>query len=133
MMRTLDQDRARHALEKVEGLKSKSERYRRDYVSSVENLPASIIMNGLGQALATLLAAAARGEESANDPHRALYRNLEEWLCRDDPQAPYPRQSDLMRAILSYDRFSYIQAQAEAMAWLEWHKKFAVAFLKSMQ
>jgi CRISPR-associated protein Cmr5 len=35
-----------------------------------------------------------------------------------------------LEAITQNGRDKYLQAQAEAMAWLEWHKKLAVAYLK---
>jgi CRISPR-associated protein Cmr5 len=34
-----------------------------------------------------------------------------------------------MAAIVNCDRAVYLRAQAETLAWLEWLKKFAVAFL----
>jgi len=55
---------------------------------------------------------------------------LQNWLCRDSKEAPYNRTGELMKAITAGDRHSYILAQAEALKWLEWHKKLAVAYLK---
>lgn len=131
MMQTLEQERAAHALAKIRpaskemfaGDEEKAEKF----ASYVEGLPATILANGLGQAAATLLAQA-KGDQS--DPHYKLYRLLEEWLCRDAGQAPYRRANDLLEAIVDNDRQTYLHAQAEALAWLEWLKKFAVAFLK---
>lgn len=129
----LEQRRARHALEKVY---KTGEKYpegaegRKNFVSYVENLPAAILNNGLGQAAATLLAQA-KGKKDV--PHRIVYNILEDWLCRDDPAAPYKRTGDnapLMNGIVNGDRSSYIKAQAEALSYLEWLKKFTVAFLK---
>jgi CRISPR-associated protein Cmr5 len=129
----LEQKRAGHALEMVHetGKKYKEgTENRKSFVSYVESLPASIINNGLGQAAATLLAQA-NGKK--DDPHRVLYSILEDWLCRDDQAAPYKRvntDAPLMEAIVNGDRFSYIKAQVEALSYLEWLKKFTVAFLK---
>ncbi|HHW39900.1 MAG TPA: type III-B CRISPR module-associated protein Cmr5 [Syntrophomonadaceae bacterium] len=129
MMQTLEQKRAQHALNKVKQIeRDYVEEKQEMFVSYVENLPSMILTNGFGQAVAMLLAQA-RGDRS--DAHYLLYSCLEEWLCRDEPQAPYRAENDLMAAIVNCDRGTYLRAQAEALAWLEWMKKFAVAFLKN--
>jgi CRISPR-associated protein Cmr5 len=96
------------------------------YVSYVKGLPAAILMNGLGQAAATLLAASAGNYEK---PHFVLYMHLQQWLCREGDSSPYPGENDLMRAITQGGREQYLRAQAEALAWLTWLKKFATAYL----
>lgn len=128
MIQTLEQKRAQHALNKVREIERdyQGEQWEK-FVSYVENLPATILTSGLGQAAAMLLAQA-KGD--TRDAHYILYGSLEDWLCRDDPQAPYRAESDLMAAIVNRDRKTYLRAQAEALAWLEWLKKFAVALLK---
>jgi len=126
MSKTLEQMRAADALEKVNGLRSEGEEWKDKYASYAAGLPAAILMNGLGQAAATLRSAA-KDEE---DPHYVLFNHLKSWLCRDDSKAPYPKVSGLMKAITSYDRDTYMYAQAEALAWLQWLKKFATAYLK---
>jgi CRISPR-associated protein Cmr5 len=131
----LAQERAAHALAKVNHLrkladedKSKKD-FNARYTSYAESLPATILSCGLGQAAAMLLAAA-KGEK--NEPHYVLYQHLEDWLCREDRNAPYPGYQDqgLLEAITAHDRNHYLRAQAEALAWLEWLKKIAVAYLK---
>ena len=80
-------------------------------------------MNGLGQALATEQAGA--GPNRENDDQRAhheLYDRLQQWLCRADGGV-YPQSGDLLQAIMNNDEEHYLHAQAEALAWLEWHKK----------
>lgn len=139
---TMDQRRAEDSLKKItkrhdqcEQLKDKEQKQRvkelDSYADYVENLPAAILTNGLGQSLAQLLAAAKRGKKK-DDPHYWLYEDLQEWLCREDSQAPYPKPEDrdILQAITRNGRNRYMQAQAEALAWLEWHKKLAVAYLK---
>lgn len=125
---TLELQRAADALKKVEEVEKRDEKFKKDYVNSVASLPATILMSGLGQAAATLLAAA--GKKKEEDAHGLLYRHLEAWLCRNDQAAPYPNGAGLMKAITSNDRDHYLHAQEEAMAWLTWLKKFATAYLK---
>ncbi len=129
MIELLDQRRAQHALNAVrEAEQHYQGEQRKKFVSYVESLPASIITNGLGQAMATLLAQA-KGDN--RDPHRRLYDIIENWLCRQDDQfAPYHGAAALMNAIVEGERAMYLKAQVEALAYLEWLKRFTVAFLK---
>lgn len=127
-MRTIEQLRAAHALGRVNALAADSEELRKRYRSYVERLGPAIVMNGLGQALATERAAA--GANPSGDDERAharVYRNVHEWLCR--PDGVYPGANDLLEALMGHDEANYIRAQAEALAWLQWHKKFCRATL----
>ncbi|MDQ3460562.1 MAG: type III-B CRISPR module-associated protein Cmr5 [Deinococcota bacterium] len=122
---TLAQRRAAHALGKIEGLQSKGGYG--NYKSYVKALPANILMSGLGQAVATV-----RSRKGKRDGYGELYDHMATWLCGNDDDAPYRnyRQADLLRAIVEHDQDRYIHAQAEAMAYLEWLRKFADAFLE---
>ncbi len=119
----IERERAKHALKIVESLKDEK---LENYASYVKALPATILQNGLGQAMATLLAAA---KGNPRDDHRRLYDHMEEWLCKKNEHSPYFGQNNLMKAITTNDEAAYIHAQAETMAYLEWLKKFAVAYL----
>lgn len=125
---TLEQKRAINALSRVKKLNSKSPDFKKRYRAYVEQLGATIVMNGLGQALATERSAAGpdptKIEEQA---HRALYDNVQNWLCRDG--GVYAGATDLLEAIMHHDEDRYLAAQAEALAWLQWHKKFCRAEL----
>ncbi len=128
-MKTLEQQRAAYALERVAAIEGKPDEFKRLYRAYVDRLGPVIIMNGLGQALATECAAA--GPQPQNDRQRAhgeLYNGLKGWLCRDG--GVYP-PGDLLEAIMRHDQSSYLRAQAEALAWLEWHKKCCRAALPS--
>ncbi|MFY9541454.1 MAG: type III-B CRISPR module-associated protein Cmr5 [Dethiobacteria bacterium] len=127
---TLQQKRAEHALKRIKDAdeKYKDKEERKKFVSYAESAPASILINGLGQAIATLLAQAKGNQE---EPHGAIYAALKDWLCRDSTMAPYKGCKDLITAITEGDRDSYLHAQAEALSYLEWYKKFAVAFIKT--
>ncbi len=125
---SLDQRRAGHALNRVkerQALGKKSE-----YLSYAKALPATIQQNGLGQAMATLLATA-KGNEM--DPHALLYQDLQSWLCGDDEDASYRNKKDLLQAITRNDQQHYLRAQAESQQYLSWLKKFATAYLSDVQ
>jgi len=120
---SLAQRRAKHALDEINGLKEKQYG---NYISYVKSLGPTVIMNGLGQAAATLRASA-KGKN--DDPHEILYQHLSRWLCGGDEDSPY-LQGDLLEKITTTDENCYLRAQAEALAYLEWLKKFANAFLE---
>ena len=133
---SLAQRRAAHALQCVEAHDGKSYG---NYVNYVESLPATILMNGLGQACATLLSKAKRETQGdkrikSRDPHFLLYLDLQSWICGTDHSAPYPisgtSEDRLMQKLLSEDEAKYLHAQAEALAYLVWLKKFANAYLQ---
>ena len=126
-MTTIEQRRAGDALSCVERLCAKPPDFKKLYRAYVDRLGPTIVMNGLGQALATERAAA--GSKPKNDRERAhqeLYDNLRGWLCRGDGGV-YPSSDDLLQAIMAENESCYLRAQAEALAWLEWHKKFCRA------
>lgn len=127
---TLDQKRAKHALDRVKSLDGKAG----NYVSYVNALPAAILMNGLGLALAT--------ERAASDKaHHTLASHVAGWLLSNEAHTRYNQPSDkegadaddtqkLLHRIVEGDQRAYLWAQAEAIAYLGWLKKFANAFLK---
>lgn len=128
-MKNLEQRRAANALARVEEvgrLDQDNNDLQKRYRAYVERLGPAIIMNGLGQALATEHAAAGGGNEPDARAHGALYQSLSNWLCRS-PDGVYPEEADVLHAIVQRDESDYLRAQAEALAWLEWHKKFCRA------
>ncbi len=131
----IERERARHALQTIEALPDDVKKY----TSYVKGLPAAILQNGLGQAMATLLAASkgkpAMQNGAVDEAHRLLYNHVQAWLCRDDQHAPYRENTEpadsstiLMTRMTEGDEAAYIRAQAEALAYLNWLKKFAVAY-----
>jgi len=133
MSQTLDQLRAKDAMEKVLALKN--EDWASEYSSYVKRLGAALIMNGLGQALASELAnGSERDCGGAAGAHNRLATNISTWLGRmDGPNTgPYPGKTDpksLLTAMMNEDQRNYLVAQADLIKWLEWHKKFCVAFI----
>ena len=61
------------------------------------------------------------------DGYDHLYRILSSWLTSEG--RPFAGQGDLMQAITSADMHLYRVAQAEAMHYMDWVKKFAKAYL----
>jgi CRISPR-associated protein Cmr5 len=139
----LPQRRAGFALKLIQDYALKaSEPEKAAYAKYIKSLPAAIIMNGLGQALATELAQGGKDKDkgqggNAPKAHGQIYRHVECWLCGDDPEVPFSGRCKgqlltapvLMQCLCESDQNTYLLAQAEAMAFIEWLKKFANAFL----
>ena len=130
MTRSQAQKRAQHALEKINEVATSDENRQQHYRSYVESLPATIIMNGLGQALAMEKAGAAK-KGDIGFGHRAVYEHLNDWLTtRWQEMFGGDKPDDILHAIVKGDEEKYLLMQSEAMAYLEWLKKFAAASLK---
>lgn len=126
-MQTMQQQRARYALEQVEVAKSDNTIPQKEYKSYAASFPAMIRMSGLGQA-----AAFYRSKGIDNKPkdkaYKALYDLLSGWLIR--PGQPYATHDDLLKGITSQDMHDYRVAQVEALLLLDWVKKFAKAYME---
>ncbi len=134
-MKDLERERAADALAAVKRVMECPDDVQKNYRSYVDRFGGAVVMNGLGQALATELAAGeagrAKDEPSSSKPdkeaHQMLADNVSAFLSRED--AVYEGESDVMTAIVSSDQAVYLRAQAEVLAWLTWHKKFCHAYL----
>lgn len=122
---TLEQERAAHALTCIREVDGTT--FATEYRSYVEGLPATIVMNGLGQACATLLAGG-NGKGEREHAYQKLHSHLQSWLCRTGGGV-YAGSNSLIDAIVKHRHGEYVHAQAEALAYLVWLKKFAQAFL----
>lgn len=130
-MQNIEQQRAGFALECISNMARGSAGH---YVSYVSAMPAQIVNNGLGQTIATLLAAAGR-KGGANDPHYVLCNHVAQWMRSKDQM--FSKQStqnwgpvELIRALMTADQQAYLDAQIEVLAFLEWLKKFARALIE---
>ena len=118
-MQTIQQERAKYALEKIQQAIKNSDAYQKEYKSYASSLPAMIHMNGLGQAAAFFY--------SKDGTHREIYELLSEWLKKD--AQPFHGHRDLLEGITNSNMATYQLAQAEAQALMDWVKKFAKAFM----
>jgi CRISPR-associated protein Cmr5 len=124
MMQTIQQQRAAHALTEVEAAKTRLGNSS-EYKSYASGFPAMIQMNGLGQAAAFYRSKS--GNDAKGRAYQALYDTLSSWLSK--PGQPYQGQ-DLLDGITRENMQTYMLAQAEALALLDWVKKFAKAYME---
>lgn len=124
-LRSMDQERAEFALAKIQNTVSGPEAEQVEVRRYLNGLPALIRMNGLGQALAFYRM---KGNGSS---HELIYRMVGEWLCSASSKGRvFTHDDDVLTAITRSDIHHYMAAQNEALALLEWLKKFALALLK---
>lgn len=124
--RSMEQERTAFALGKIQDLTTYPDQAQYEVRRHVNGLPALIRMNGLGQALAFYRM---QGEDST---HALIYRIVGEWLCGEKSKGRVfvGGDGDALVAITRSDISTYMAAQNESLALLEWLKKFALALLK---
>ncbi len=121
---TLQQQRAKHAWDAVNNQNSREDKFKKEFTSNVRKLPSMVINDGLGQALAFLLAQA-KGKK--DDAHYVVYKAVSDWVCQ---QLKLNCQgTGLMDYLLADDTKSshYRRASTEALAYLTWLKRFTEA------
>jgi CRISPR-associated protein Cmr5 len=120
MSSTLAQRRSLFALDKVRDA-SKIDKFDKLTLG----LPAMILQNGFGQTLAFLLAKA-KGNE--NDHHTEAFDIITSWLETRHILKKRDR-AEVMKEISQMPQSEYLRAQEEALAILEWVKRYANANL----
>ncbi|NVO23314.1 type III-B CRISPR module-associated protein Cmr5 [Donghicola mangrovi] len=137
-MMTLDQRRAKFALEKVNEVVGLSAEPNSAYRAYVRKFPSTVQRNGLMQALALELALANRsgGDAAA---HKHVLCHVSAWLV--DPSGWGPRSphfteksfnylsTDLVKRMSEGTEKELIRTQYEMMTYLRWLKTFAEALI----
>ncbi len=119
--RSLEQQRAAAAWQCVQSAKGKS--WSRDYSQLAKSLPAMVQVNGLGQALAFLRS---KRKEGSNE-HARLAADVSRWVSQ---QLLGSARDDLIPWIIGQaSSAEYRRATAEALAFLNWLRRFAEAEL----
>jgi CRISPR-associated protein Cmr5 len=115
-LQTIGQQRANKALEWV---KEPNRTIGKELKGAAEGFGPLILMSGLGQAAAFY--------KSKDAAHQALYQLLSDWLCGTG--RPFGTGTgDLLERLVVADQSHYRAAQAEALAFLQWVKKFVKAY-----
>lgn len=125
--RDLDRSRAKKAWESVQSVKGKD--YEGKYSSRVRDLPTMIQVNGLAQTLAFLKAKGKENDlKNRKEDFVQAFHHLSSWVCSCLAWG----EGDLLNRVLTTENTQrYRQATSEALALLQWLKRFAEAELKS--
>jgi len=116
-VQTISQQRAKHALAAVKAWEDKGKDKQKELKSYASSFPAMILMSGFGQACAFY--------RSKEGNHALMFDVLADWLHQQHVFS----SNDLMDEIVNCDASTYQLAQAESLAYLDWLKKFAKAYL----
>lgn len=122
-MRTQGQQRAEFCLGKLEEL---SGDIREDFKSFTAGLPALILQNGFGQALAFLKA---KAKNNGPDKHQEAFSIIVSWLVDRGILSAGNNDADYLKQLSNMDQKQYLRAQKETLAMLEWLKRYANAEL----
>jgi CRISPR-associated protein Cmr5 len=121
---SLDQRRAERAYENVTAIDEQpNDKLKSRYSALARKVPAMIQTNGLGQALAFLRAKAGRNKESE---HWLIYGHISAWVMK---QLNQDEAGSLLEWVVQNDSPTYRRATNEAMAFLNWLKRWAEAIL----
>lgn len=120
MTRSLDNDRAVFAYEKVSEVKQPNAK---EFRSLVRSVPAMIQMNGLGATIAFLYAKKEDKKKKDKNHHGELYDILSNWSKKQSYMKNMPK--DLMEAIMELDSNTYRRLTKEMMQLMMWIKRFA--------
>ena len=121
MSTTLAQQRAAFSLAQLETVGCQ-----KDFKGFSAGLPALILQNGFGQTLAFLLAKAKN--RNLADKHYAALKIILAWLVECN-LLPAGNEKMQIMEISQMDQMSYLHAQRETLAMLEWLKRYANADL----
>jgi CRISPR-associated protein Cmr5 len=125
--KTVAQERSAFALECLEKLNCDRDKF----AKLVAGLPAMMLQNGFGQAMAFMLAKATESKSlkfKPNDRHKAAFDIIKEWLVKQQLFSA-GNETSFMKQLSLVSQSHYLQAQHEAMALLEWVKRYANAGL----
>ena len=118
-VQNISQQRAAHALRMVQGWLNQPGIKQKEIKSYVNSFAPMILMSGFGQTCAFY--------KSKGDEHARALDDMASWLL---PQVNGLNGNNLITAITQWDARTYQLAEAEALAYLDWMKKFARAYLE---
>jgi len=124
-MQTKEQQRAAFALKQVEQVYCIP--VKEDTANFVVGVPTMILTDGLGQSLAFLLSKQKPGEPNK---HTKTFGIIKDWLQQQGINGLTARGNDLdfIKQFSALEQNNYLRAQQEALAMLQWLKRYVRAF-----
>lgn len=118
-MQTKEQQRSAFALEKVQTVFRMP--VSKDVANFIVGTPTLVLENGLGQTLAFLLS-------KQKQEHTDICNILRDWLGREIQTLQTTDNFTFLQQLAGLDQHKYLHAQQEALALLQWLKRYARAF-----
>lgn len=118
-MQTKEQKRSAFALQKVQTVFRRP--VSKDVANFVVGVPTLVLENGLGQALASLLS-------KQKPEHTNICDILRDWLGQEIQGLRAGENFSFLQKLAGLDQRNYLRAQQEALALLQWLKRYARAF-----
>ncbi len=118
-MRTKEQIRSEFALNKIE--QKFNGRVAKDTANFIVGMPTMILTNGLGQSLAFLLS-------KSDQKHKVVFDIIKEWLTIENSNLSANSDIGFLGRFSTIEQKKYLEAQNEALAMLNWLKRYARAF-----
>ncbi len=117
-MQTKEQQRSEFALVKIKGFGFP---VKKDVANFVVGVPTLVLENGLGQTLAFLLS-------KQKQDHTTICNILRDWLGQEIQALQTKDNFSFLQKLAGLEQHTYLRAQQEAMALLQWLKRYARAF-----
>jgi CRISPR-associated protein Cmr5 len=120
-IQTKQQQRAAFALECLQKIGTLVPK---DTANFIVGMPTMILTNGIGQTLAFLLS-------KKSGKEKQVYDILKKWLCKTMNRqfgADSTADIEFIKKFNAITQQEYLQAQQEALRFLEWLKRYARAF-----
>jgi CRISPR-associated protein Cmr5 len=126
---TIEQQRAARAWQCIEEVKRQDNEAKKKYSTQARKFPSLIQVNGLGQALAFVYSKAKFQERNRGAEARAnglLFNQVSNWV---KGELKVSGDENLLRLVVGQKSDFYRRATTEAIAFLNWLKRFAEAEL----
>lgn len=120
-MQTKEQKRSRFALEMIDREFSGGV-VDTDSANFIVGVPTMVLTNGIGQTLAFLLS------NRKKEKQFRVFRIIRTWLEKEIPELKADAELLFLQKFSSLEQGKYIVAQQEALAMLQWLKRYARSF-----
>lgn len=125
--KTLEQKRAKSAWDEIQEIKKES--FQSEYASWAKKLPVLVLTNGLGQTLA-FLKSKSNGDSRTAKAQGRLLETLNGWLLTPPTFKWENNNPDILQRIVESSSDTYRLATMEALAFLNWLRRFAEGYLE---
>jgi len=122
MPTTKEQKRSAFALKRINDFGTKVSK---DDANFIVGTPTMILTNGIAQTMAFLLS---KKDEKKEVKEVKVFKILQQWLSTEIPALNGTDEKTFLKQFSTLDQNDYLRAQKEALALLQWLKRYARAF-----